>query len=273
MLLLIGLAIGLILGLTGAGGSVFAVPLLMLLAGTPMLEATGIALGAVAAASLFGSLRNRASGMILWVPGLLLAATGMLSAPIGKWLALQTPPQVLILSFNALAVLIALRMGYSAAVNPEQAQVVRASVHPPVAPGGALCPLSPSGQFQLRLPCVSGLLMGGALVGLLSGLLGVGGGFLIVPLLLALSPIGMPQAVSTSLVVITLVSSAGFISHLTLHQPLDWSLLGLITLGSLLGMALSQGLAKKIANARLQKLFAASLIAVALISSKTLIFP
>ncbi|HMW72657.1 MAG TPA: TSUP family transporter, partial [Cellvibrionaceae bacterium] len=139
MLLLIGLAIGLILGLTGAGGSVFAVPLLMLLAGTPMLEATGIALGAVAAASLFGSLRNRASGMILWVPGLLLAATGMLSAPIGKWLALQTPPQVLILSFNALAVLIALRMGYSAAVNPEQAQVVRASVHPPVAPGGALC--------------------------------------------------------------------------------------------------------------------------------------
>jgi uncharacterized membrane protein YfcA len=106
-------------------------------------------------------------------------------------------------------------------------------------------------------------------VGLLSGLLGVGGGFLIVPLLLALSPIGMPQAVSTSLVVITLVSGAAFVSHLGLKQPLNWTLLGLITLGSLLGMGLSQGLAKKIANAQLQKIFAASLITVAFISLYT----
>jgi uncharacterized membrane protein YfcA len=269
MLLLIGIAIGLILGLTGAGGSVFAVPLLVLLAGTPMLEATGIALGAVAAAALFGSLRNGASGLILWTPGMVLAATGMLTAPLGKWLATQTSPHLLTLSFNALAVLIALRMWHSAKANPEQARVVRASVHTQLAPGGALCPLSPNGQFQLRLPCVSGLLLGGALVGLLSGLLGVGGGFLIVPLLLALSPIGMPQAVSTSLVVITLVSGAAFVSHLGLKQPLNWTLLGLITLGSLLGMGLSQGLAKKIANAQLQKIFAASLITVAFISLYT----
>lgn len=266
MLLLIGCVIGLVLGLTGAGGSVFAVPLLMLLTATSMQEASGIALGAVAAAALLGSLRNGRNGMILWTPALLLAATGALFAPLGKWLASLAPESLLMLGFNGLALFIALRMWLSAQRNPEQAKVVRASKLAAVAPSQALCPLSPSGQLQLRLPCISGLLVGGALVGLLSGLFGVGGGFLIVPLLLSLSPIGMPQAVATSLVVITLISSAGFISHLALGQPLNLSLLGLILVGSLAGMGVSQSISHTIANASLQKLFAASLLGVSLLT-------
>jgi uncharacterized membrane protein YfcA len=76
-------------------------------------------------------------------------------------------------------------------------------------------------QFELRPRCVSGLLVGGATVGLLSGLFGVGGGFLIVPLLLALSPISMAQAVSTSLIIIAVISGSSFISHLTMDQLLE----------------------------------------------------
>ena len=167
MLLLIGCVIGLVLGLTGAGGSVFAVPLLMLLTATSMQEASGIALGAVAAAALLGSLRNGRNGMILWTPALLLAATGALFAPLGKWLASLAPESLLMLGFNGLALFIALRMWLSAQRNPEQAKVVRASKLAAVAPSQALCPISPSGQLQLRLPCISGLLVGGALVGLL----------------------------------------------------------------------------------------------------------
>jgi uncharacterized protein len=265
MLLLIGFIIGLVLGLTGAGGSVFAVPLLMLLTGTSMLEATGIALGAVALAALFGSLRNGNNGMIMWAPASVLSITGMATAPVGKWVATQIPAHGLVLGFSGLAVMIAWRMWVSALRRPEQAQVVRGRKLAPVVYTGTLCPLSSNGQFQMRLPCLSGLLVGGALVGFLSGLFGVGGGFLIVPLLLALSPIGMPQAVSTSLVVITVVSSVGFGTHLALQQPLNTTLLGLIALGSLLGMGFSHSLSLKIASATLQKIFALCLVLVSLI--------
>lgn len=86
MLLIIGMIIGLALGLTGAGGSVFAVPLLMLLAGMPMADAVGISLGAVAASTIYSSLRNlvqKQSAPLLWQPGVILAGAGALTAPLG----------------------------------------------------------------------------------------------------------------------------------------------------------------------------------------------
>src|SRR5690625_2461659 len=86
-LVLIGVLIGLVLGLTGAGGSVFAVPLLILLAGFSMTDAVGLSLGTVAASTIYASVR---SGLqqhtILWKPGAILALVGAVSAPLGKWL-------------------------------------------------------------------------------------------------------------------------------------------------------------------------------------------
>jgi uncharacterized membrane protein YfcA len=108
--------------------------------------------------------------------------------------------------------------------------------------------------------------IGGGLVGVLSGLFGVGGGFLIVPLMLMLSPISMAQAVSTSLVIIAVVSSSGFISHLLMSPTTDWHLLGLVATGGVLGMMIGQAVSHKIANALLQKAFAVSLLIVSLIT-------
>lgn len=269
MLLIIGMIIGLVLGLTGAGGSVFAVPLLMLLAGMPMADAVGISLGAVAASTIYGSLRNlvqKQSAPLLWKPGAILAGAGALTAPLGKWLGLQISELWLVSGFSMLAMVIALRMWLSARKHPESASVVRAGNFAHIPPPGLLCTLNTSGQFELRLRCVSGLLIGGLLVGLLSGLLGVGGGFLIVPLLLALSAVSMMQAVSTSLFIIALVSSSGFISHLLMSGNNDWSLLGLVATGGVIGMLLGQAISHKIANALLQKIFAVSLLVVCLIT-------
>ena len=269
MLLIIGMIIGLVLGLTGAGGSVFAVPLLMLLAGMPMADAVGISLGAVAASTIYGSLRNvmqKKSAPVLWKPGVILAGAGALTAPLGKWLGLQVPELWLLSGFGVLAVFIALRMWLSASKNPDSASVVRAGNFAQTPSPGLLCSLSASGHFELRLRCVSGLLIGGLLVGLLSGLLGVGGGFLIVPLLLALSAVSMAQAVSTSLLIIALISSSGFISHLLMSGSNDWSLLGLVAGGGVIGMVLGQAISHKIANALLQKIFAISLLVVCLIT-------
>jgi len=266
MLLLIGILIGLVLGLTGAGGSVFAVPLLMSLAGLPMSSAVGISLGSVTTSTLYGSLRNIRRNNILWLPGLVLAGTGAITAPVGNWLGQQLPELWLLLGFNLLAGIIAVRLWLNASHHPETAKVVRAGDFASTPNPGLLCNLSRNGQFELRPRCLSGLAVGGITVGLLSGLFGVGGGFLIVPLLLILSPISMAQAVSTSLLIIAVVSGSGFISHLLLSPTNDWNLLGLVALGGVLGMMLGQTISHKIANALLQKIFAVSLLLVSLMT-------
>jgi uncharacterized membrane protein YfcA len=265
MLLTIGLGIGLLLGLTGAGGSVFAVPLLVMLAGLPMAEAVGISLGAVAASTLYGSLTSGRQGRILWLPGLVLALSGALTAPVGKYLGNQLSESWLAAGFSLLAAVIALRMGWIATHQPDTTRVVRGSRFAQTKPPSLACSLSNTGQFELKPRCLSGLVMGGMGVGLLSGLFGVGGGFLIVPLLMALSAVSINQAVSTSLLIITLISSSGFVSHLIFNPAPDWSRLGWVAMGGVLGMVAGQALSQRIAGPRLQQLFAAGLLAVALV--------
>ncbi|MCX4189080.1 sulfite exporter TauE/SafE family protein [Methylophaga sp. OBS3] len=268
MLLLIGIVIGLVLGLTGAGGSVFAVPLLLIVAGLDMHQAIGLSLLAVAASAIFGSLRFSNRQPVLWIPAWILSISGIAIVPFGQWLALQFNESTLIIGFSILAVLIAIRMWRLAVNEPALSAITRASDLSNENASGLLCRLSPTGQFQMRPRCVSGLLVGGMLVGLLSGLFGVGGGFLIVPLLLFLSQVNMMQAVSTSLIVISVISTIGFISHVLLVWqsgevlPVAWMIWLLI--GGISGMFLGQKLTHKIANAKLQNLFAFTLFFMAL---------
>ena len=268
MLLLIGIVIGLVLGLTGAGGSVFAVPLLLIVAGLDIHQAIGLSLLAVAASAIFGCLRFGQKQPILWIPAWILSISGIAIVPFGQSLALQFDESTLIIGFSILAVLIAIRMWRFAVNSPALSSITRASDFSNENTSGLLCRLSPTGQFQMRPRCVSGLLVGGMLVGLLSGLFGVGGGFLIVPLLLFLSQVNMMQAVSTSLIVISVISTIGFISHVLLTWqsgevlPIAWMIWLLI--GGITGMFLGQNLTHKIANAKLQKLFAFTLFLMAL---------
>lgn len=262
MLLLIGILIGLMLGLTGAGGSVFAVPLLIVIAGLDIHQAIGLSLLAVAASAIFGSIRYGKWQQVLWLPTIMLSVSGMAIVPVGQWLASQLSEPLLIISFSVLAMLIAARMWRISEKQPEFATVTRTSDFSGSDGDGLLCRFSPTGQFQMRPRCINGLFIGGMLVGLLSGLFGVGGGFLIVPLLLFVSQVNMMQAVSTSLIVISVISSIGFISHIFLNwqsgaMPVTWMFWMLV--GGMAGMYLGQKLTPKIANARLQKIFAVGL--------------
>lgn len=258
-ILIVGSAIGLVLGLTGAGGSVLAVPLLILLLGLPAANAMGLALGAVAVAATYGAFLQRKN--ILWVPGITLAVAGSLTAPLGKFTSLQINEGVLLSIFSILAISIALKMWRQAVTAPSDTTHVRAGVEQTDA-SPQLCSLSATGQFQLRPKCLSGLALGGLVIGFISGLLGVGGGFLIVPLLLYLSLIPMVRAVATSLLVIALISGSGFISHLffksdTVSQEVFW-LVG----ASLVGMFFSRKLSQRLAGPNLQRFFSITLILV-----------
>ncbi len=263
MSVVIGLLIGLVLGLTGAGGSIFAVPLLILLLGLPINDAIGIALGAVAVSALIGTLSNWRAQYILWVPALTLGLSGAAVAPMGKYLGNQLPPLVLLVGFCILAVGIAAVMWRQAVSTPEQAGVVRSghlSEDDYIVP---ICRFTQSEQFDLSSKCVAALISCGLLVGLLSGLFGVGGGFLIVPALLYITQVSMRQAVATSLLIICMVGGSGFISFMAVNQDLDWMLLLQVCAGGLIGMLAGRLIADNIAGVQLQKLFSIALMAIA----------
>ena len=261
MALAVGLLIGLALGLTGAGGSLVAVPLLILLLDMNPAEASGLALGGVLVGALAGILPNllRPSGRqaILLGPGLILLGVGALFAPMGRWLAPQLSDVSLMLSFAGLSVIIAISMWRRASQSHGSSQTLRAGIiDSEQQVSRCLCPLSETTYFQWRPKCILALSLGGALVGILSGLYGVGGGFLIVPVLLVLSGVAMPVAVMTSLLVIAGVSSVGFITWLQLSENIYAGQLLQIALGSAAGMWLATLIGRRMAGPKLQKTFA-----------------
>ena len=259
----IGLIIGAVLGLTGAGGSIFAVPLLILFATMAPSEAMGVALGAVTVSALLGAAAQHKS--VLWTPAIILAAGGILAAPLGKYFSLRINDTLLIGGFFLIAIFIAVRMLVSAIRQPEFARHLRANlVDAPLIHESLACRLSPTGEFQLKPRCLGGLSFGGAAIGFASGLFGVGGGFLIVPLLLYLSALSMQRAIATSLAVITLISASGFASHLILGGYAELGFVTEVLFGAVFGMLISQGVGTRLAGPVLQIIFSLLLFLVAI---------
>ena len=266
MALLVGVLIGLVLGLTGAGGSVLAVPLLILLLDLSAQQAMAISLGAVAVVALFGALGKLKSGDIQWLPAAVYASLGAIVAPLGNWLNRQVDATVLLAGFSVLVIFVAARLWSQARHNPEETRVVRASRVADEQQNGAVCRFNNYETFHIGLPCVLGMTGGALLTGLLSGLFGVGGGFLIVPTLLFLTGISIKQAVATSLVVIAVVSSSGFAGYLLSGNPLDTALLSQIALGGVAGMAVGIFVSHYVAGPQLQRLFAVIMLLMALMT-------
>lgn len=249
----VGALVGLVLGMTGAGGSVVAVPLLMTGLGYAFPAATGVSLGAVALAALTGVLLRWRTGGISWGLATVLAGGGMLVSPAGQWLGRRLPSQLLLASFVVLMLAMAWRLWQQARWSPEATRAVRAAV-PPGTCHEPACPLSGSGSFEWRWPCVRRLLLAGAVTGLLSGLYGVGGGFVIVPVLVLLTRLPMQQAVATSLAVIAAVAGSAFLLFLV-ETPMPagfWGVAG----GAVAGMLAGSLIARRVAGPRLQQGFA-----------------
>ena len=108
--LLLGSLVGFSLGLTGGGGAIFAVPLLVFVIGVPMREAVGISLLTVGSTAMVGFVQRARRGMVEFSTGLLFAVAGMIGAPVGSGLADLIPELILLISFAFLMLLIAVRM-------------------------------------------------------------------------------------------------------------------------------------------------------------------
>ncbi|WP_316746085.1 sulfite exporter TauE/SafE family protein [Streptomyces sp. MK7] len=230
-----GAVVGLVLGALGGGGSVLAVPALIYLLGFTPAAATTAALIIVTATSLTALYAHARSGRVRWKAGAAFAAAGILPAAAAGAAAAHLPQSALTLAFAAIAALSAIKMLRPA----DTARPTDGAVRPGKAAGA------------------------GAALGALTGLLGVGGGFLAVPALVTVLAFEMDAAVGTSLLVITVNSLASLATRAGTAASLDWALIGPFIAAAILGAWDGKRLAAKISTPRLQRIFAVVLLAVA----------
>lgn len=228
--MLCGAVVGAILGLTGAGGGVLATPLLVLGIGLSAREAAPVSLIAVAIAAAVGTTGALRSGLVRYRAACVMAAAGAMFAPLGLYVARALPPQIVAVVFCTVMFVVAARM-LSQAIGPRAGADMASRV--------CACKIDPStGRFRWTGRCSASLAFTGAFAGLFTGMLGVGGGFVVVPALRQFSDVDMRTAAATSLMVVALVSSATAAGTLVtgVHLPaVGWSFIGATVAGLMAG--------------------------------------
>jgi len=261
----LGAVIGAVLALTGAGGGILAVPLLVFGLGLSMVEAAPIGLLAVGLAAGVGAVLGLRKGVVRYRAALFIAVIGVAAAPFGLMLAHHVPNTPLALVFACVLVYACLRIWRKAS---RELRGESACGERQIMP----CVLNPlQGRLRWTLPCARALAFTGVLSGLLSGLLGVGGGFVIIPALNRYTNLDMKSIVATSLAVIALVSTGSVVSA-SLAGVMHWRVGAPFAVGAVLGLLLARPLAGKLAGPRLQQLFAVTGMGAALLlASKALV--
>ena len=244
---LYGLVVGISLGLTGGGGSIFAVPLLIYGLGIPIRSAIGLSLAVVGATAGFGAMLRLKAREIDLRSGMVFALGGMVFAPLGTWIGSLLPASLLLSCFAVLMSFVGWRMWVGKAENAD-------SVGP--------CVLR--GDGKPGPGCYTRLMVAGAVAGVLSGLFGVGGGFIIVPALLYVTGTTIHRAVATSLLVIFLISLSGVASNIAQGQAFPMPVSALFLAGGLLGMLGGGAMRARLTGPVLRKVFAAAMWAVGL---------
>lgn len=252
--ILFGICVGFALGLTGGGGSLLAVPLLVYGLSIAPRDAFGISLAAVGATALIGVVPRLVHHRVEIGTGVWFALAGMLGAPLGTWVAGHLPETVLLVLFAALMVMVAIKMWrQSQGDTLTEAEVDRRA-----------CQRNEEGQLRLTSRCAMLLAVVGLITGFLSGMFGVGGGFVIVPALVLFSGMPIHRAVATSMLVIVLVSISGVTSHLIAGRTIPLALTLAFIAGGSGGIFLGGQVAQKLSGAKLQRVFAGGIIAVAI---------
>jgi len=226
LVLLLAVAVGVSLGLLGGGGSILAVPLLVYVAGLESKEAIATSLLVVGVTSLAALLPHARAGRVRWRTGLVFGAAAMVGAYVGGRLAEFIPGTVLLIAFSLMMLATAVAMIRGRRQMKEREGGMRVGLV--VAEGGV--------------------------VGLVTGMVGAGGGFLVVPALVLLGGLPMSAAVGTSLLVIAMKSFAGLGGYLASVQ-IDWGLAAAVTAAAVVGSLVGGTLTGRIPADTLQRGF------------------
>ncbi|MGW6458273.1 sulfite exporter TauE/SafE family protein [Streptomyces sp. NPDC055078] len=238
-----GAVVGLALGALGGGGSVLAVPALIYPLGFTPVAATTASLVIVTATSAAALLAHARDGHVRWGTGALVAAAGLVPAALGGAVAARLPSALLTGAFAVVAGLAALSMLRPAGSGSADAASTESTV-----------------PVRARWPVTAGT---GAGLGAVTGVLGVGGGFLAVPALVGPVGLRMRVAVGTSLLVITVNSVAALTTRTGTAEGLDWAVVAPFAGAAILGAWDGKRLSGKVRGRTLQRIFAVVLLAVA----------
>ncbi len=232
--LLLAVLIGVSLGALGSGGSIVTLPILVYVAGVAPKAAVGMSMAIVGGTSLAGSYFHWRIGNFLPKPALIFGATGIIGAYLGSTATHLISSSTLMLLFAGLMLVVGARMLAGKGVP---------------ASASALCSV---------YRCIPS----GFAVGLVTGFLGVGGGFVIVPALVWFAGLDARRAIGTSLGIIALNSAAGLAGQLR-YTHWDWVLTGEFLVCALIGMGLGIPIARRAPERALRKAFALAVLGVA----------
>jgi uncharacterized membrane protein YfcA len=227
VVLALSLLIGVSLGVLGGGGSILTVPILVYVAGMDPKEAIAASLFVVGVTSAAGAISHARGGRVRWRTGLLFGAAGLVGAFLGGMLGGHLPGELLLFAFALMMVATSIAMIRGRKVDES--------------------------KKHNDLP-VFRVLLDGLVVGLVTGLVGAGGGFLVVPALALLGGLPMAVAVGTSLLVIAMKSLGGLAGYLS-SVHLDWGLVTAVTVAAVLGSVVGGRLAGRIPENALRKGF------------------
>lgn len=249
-----GALIGLSLGALGGGGSILAVPVLVYVLGQSPVQATTGSLVVVGVTSLFGAAAAYRAGHVLLARGAGFGAVALGGAAVGARASTHVSEPVLLACFAALMLLVAVVMAARLVRQRDGAGPRETSSDP-------IIRFRPT--FACQCPRALKVLVAATVVGLLTGFLGVGGGFLVVPALLLALALPMEYAAGTSLVVIAMTSAVALAVRAGTGAAPDWWLVLLLTGASAAGAVAGARLAGRIDTRRLQVAFTVLVLAVA----------
>ena len=231
--------IGATLGFFGGGGAILTVPLLHYIVGMSITNAIATSLIIISIASIGATWQQARYHHVQWKSGLLIGLTGMVGSVIGAQLSIFLPPQSLLLILAAIMLSSGLAMLCNRFTN-------------------IMC------DINMPPPSMVKIILTGSLIGIITGLVGAGGGFLVVPTLVLFFGLSMHQAIGTSLFVIALNTTSGALSHLSI-VTLDFQLLSIIATLAIFGTWIGGRLARNIKAENLRKQFAFIIIFFALL--------
>ena len=246
--MLLAILIGLILGFIGGGGSILAVPILVYVLGVDPVEATAYSLFVVGIASLFGAHKHYKLGNINFKIGMMFAIPSFIGVFVSRsWVLPNIPDELFVLGdyvltkdiflmvfFSLIMLLTSFSMLYKRSVSKQTKDIQQVKI-----------------------------IIHGLLVGLITGMVGAGGGFLIIPALVLLSGLEMKKAIGTSLMIIVLKSLFGFLGEW--GSELDWQLLISFTALAVIGIFVGVYLGRFFEGQRLKKSFGVFVLLMAVV--------
>lgn len=254
---------GMVLGVIGGGGSILTVPILVYLMGVAPDVATGYSLLIVGATAAYGAVRYFKEGLVDVKSSILFAIPSIIAVYLSRAYLMPSIPETIEFQSIAIEKNLGIMVLFASLMLASAAMMLKK----------AYSKATPSTvTAENTSPNIALIVIEGAVVGVITGILGAGGGFLIIPALVLILGMPMKNAVGASLFIIALKSLLGFVGDLQTGIQLEMPLLPLMLVATFIGMAISTKVTGKLDGAALQKFFAFFTLVIAVfIMSKELL--